>query len=66
MINPHVVTTTTFKLLDTNNRPLIIVEGDEMREVSIQDCEDTLLSATDLVTLLRSLADAISTHYARD
>lgn len=66
MTNPHVVTTTTFKLLDSNNRPLIVVEGDEMREVSIQDCEDTLLPATDLVTLLRSLADAISTHYARD
>jgi len=66
MTNPHVVTTTTFNLLDSNNRPLITVEGYELGEVSIQDCEDTHLLATDLVTRLRNLADAISTHYARD
>jgi len=66
MTNPHVVTTTTFKLLDTNNRTFIVVEGYELGEVSIQDCEDTHLLATDLVTLLRNLADAIQTHYARD
>jgi len=67
MSSPHVVTTTTFKLLDTNNRTFIVVEGDDNGELSIQDYEATPIRYQDFVYLLRELVLVIENRYdARD
>jgi len=54
-------------LLDTNNRPLIVVEGDDNGELSIQDYEATPIRYQDFVYLLRELVLVIENRYdARD